>query len=177
MGFRISDRFWERIQALLAPAPPRPGGGCPAQPDRRMMDAIFYLLRTGAQWNALPRCLSASSTVHDRFQKWQRQGLFSDLWRAGLLEFGRRVGMDWRWQSMDGALVKAPLGGKIYRSQSHRLSQERHQAQRADREARAARGPSSSAFGLRMHLLQSGLGFRIGSNQPDQLAPTSKARP
>ncbi len=79
-----------------------------------MMDAIFYLLRTGAQWNALPRSLGARSTVHDRFQKWQRQGLFLALWQAGLLEFDQRVGLDWQWQCMDGALVKAPLGGKIY---------------------------------------------------------------
>ena len=33
------------------------------------MSAIFYVLRTGCQWNALPRSLGASSTVHDRFQE------------------------------------------------------------------------------------------------------------
>jgi putative transposase len=55
--------------------------------DRKAMTAIFYVLRTGCQWNALPRTLGASSTVHDRFQEWQRAGLFEALWKAGLIEY------------------------------------------------------------------------------------------
>jgi len=47
--------------------------------DRKAMDAIFYILRTGYQWNALPRSLGASSTVHDRFQEWREAGLFEQM--------------------------------------------------------------------------------------------------
>jgi len=43
----------------------------PRMNDRKAMSAIFYVLRTGCQWNALPRSLGASSTVHDRFQEWR----------------------------------------------------------------------------------------------------------
>ena len=43
--------------------------------DRTALDAIFYVMRTGRQWNALPRSLGASSTVHDRYQEWVEQGL------------------------------------------------------------------------------------------------------
>ena len=93
-----------------------------------MMTAIFYLLRTGCQWNALPRSLGAPSTVHDRFQEWQQAGLFAALWRAGLLEYDGSQGLDWEWQAMDGVMTKAPLGGKRNRSQSHRSGQEGHQA-------------------------------------------------
>ena len=75
------------------------------------MTAIFYILRTGCQWNALPRSLGASSTVHDRFQQWERAGVFVAFWQAGLTEYDEQVGIDWEWQSMDGAMTKAPLGG------------------------------------------------------------------
>ena len=48
---------------------------------------MIYVLRTGIQWNALPREMGASSTVHDRYQEWERKGFFEELWRAGLLEY------------------------------------------------------------------------------------------
>jgi putative transposase len=76
------------------------------------MDGIFYVLRTGCQWKALPRCFGPASTVHDRFQEWRHAGLFRKLWQAGLMEYDRQVGLDWEWQAMDGAMTKAPLGGK-----------------------------------------------------------------
>jgi len=88
--------------------------------DRQAMTAIFYVLRTGCQWKALPRSLGAASTVHDRFQEWLEAGVFERLWQAGLSEYDEKVGIDWEWQAMDGAMTKAPLGGKRNRSQSHR---------------------------------------------------------
>jgi putative transposase len=86
--------------------------------DRAAMTAIFYLLRTGCQWNALPRTLGASSTVHDRFQEWERAGVFERLWQAGILKYDELKGLDWEWQAMDGAMTKAPLGGKRHGPQS-----------------------------------------------------------
>jgi putative transposase len=63
-------------------------------------------------WKALPRSLGAGSTVHDRFQEWQRAGVFAKLWQTGLLQYEAAVGLDWEWQAMDGAMTKAPLGEK-----------------------------------------------------------------
>jgi transposase len=96
------------------------------------MDGIFYVLRTGCQWKALPRTIDAASTVHDRFQLWVEAGVFRRLWEAGLLEYDALKGLDWEWQALDGAMTKAPLGGKRQRSQSHRPRQERHEAESAD---------------------------------------------
>jgi putative transposase len=87
--------------------------------DRDALNAIFYVLRTGIQWKALPRCLGASSTVHDRFQLWVQQGVFELMWELGLKEYAQQVGIEWEWNAMDGAMVKAPLGGKSNGSQSH----------------------------------------------------------
>lgn len=111
-GWRISDDLWERIEPLLPPAGAQPKGGRPWKPARQMADAIFYVLRTGCQWKALPRSLGAPSTVHDRFRGWVEAGVFRRLWERGLLEYDERVGIDWEWQAMDGAMTKAPLGGE-----------------------------------------------------------------
>jgi putative transposase len=78
--------------------------------DRKAFEAMIYLLRTGSQWNALPRELGASSTVHDRFQEWERAGFFLHLWQAGLTQYDEIKGIAWEWQSMDGVMTKAPLG-------------------------------------------------------------------
>jgi putative transposase len=80
-------------------------------PDRQAFTAILYVLRTGVQWNALPRELGADSTVHDRLQEWARAGFFQRLWEAGLLAYDDLVGLDWEWQAADGAMTKAPFGG------------------------------------------------------------------
>jgi putative transposase len=74
-----------------------------------MFSAIIYVLRTGIQWNALPRELGASSTVYDRFRWWESQGFFQRLWQAGLAEYDELAGIGWDWQSVDGSMVKAPF--------------------------------------------------------------------
>ena len=79
---------------------------------RECMDEIFYVQRTGCQWKALPRCLGATSTVHDRFQEWRAAGVFQRLWQEGLIEYDVCHGLDWGCQAMDGAMTKAPLGGE-----------------------------------------------------------------
>ena len=110
--YEISDEFWKKIEPLIPPPKPKKKSGRPRKDDRKIMTAIFYILRTGCQWKALPRSLGASSTVHDRFQEWREAGLFEKMWKAGLMEYDMKKGIDWEWQSMDGAMTKAPLGGE-----------------------------------------------------------------
>ena len=116
-GYQMSDELWERIKTVLPPPKAKKKPGRPRMDDRKAMTAIFYVLRTGCQWKALPRCLGAASTVHDRFQEWQEASVFERLGQAGLMEYDERQGLDWDWQAMDGAITKAPLGGKRNRSQ------------------------------------------------------------
>jgi putative transposase len=114
-AFQISDELWTVLQPLL-PVPVnthRLGGGRPRVSDRRCADAIFYVLRTGCQWQALDQTeLCAHSTVHDRFQTWVEAGVFLALWQTGVEQFDEVHGLDWEWLSMDGAMTKAPLGGE-----------------------------------------------------------------
>jgi putative transposase len=110
--WEVSDELWKRVEPLIPERVSHARGGRPAEDDRKMFTAIVYILRTGIQWNALPRELGASTTVYDRFRLWESQGFFRQLWRSGLQEFDELVGIDWEWQSMDGVMTKAPLGGE-----------------------------------------------------------------
>ena len=139
--YRISNKLWAKIEPLL----PRHrnthrfGGGRPRASDRQCMDAIFFVLRTGCQWNALNATgICPSSTAHDRFQEWTAAGVFRRLWALSLKEYDELKGLDWAWQSMDGTMTKAPLGGGKNRPQPHGSGQRRRQAQFADRGQRGA---------------------------------------
>lgn len=85
--WEVRDEWWEKVKPLIPPAPSHARGGRPRMDDRQAFAAIIYVLRTGIQWNALPKELGASSTVHDRFQEWEQAGFFQLLWQAGLSEY------------------------------------------------------------------------------------------
>jgi len=117
-SWEVTDAFWSRVEPLIPKRerdPHRqykrsPGGGRPPKPDRLVFEAILFVLRTGCQWNALPRDpFGSSSAIHARFLDWERRGFFVDLWKAGLAEYDQMEGIAWRWQSIDGALFKAPM--------------------------------------------------------------------
>src|SRR4051795_2162524 len=112
--WRIPDALWERIESLLPSRPShRFGGHNPRVHARRAMDAIFFVLRTGCQWNALNATgICSSSSAHRRFQEWTAAGVFVTLWAEGLGEYDSLKGLDWEWLAMDGAMTKAPLGGE-----------------------------------------------------------------
>jgi len=132
LEYQIPDALWERMKACIPPRKRGKKSGRPPMDDRQAMTGIFYVLRTGCQWKALPRSLGAASTVHDRFQEWRAAGVFERIWRAGLLEYDKEIGIEWAWQALDGAMTKAPLGGKRNRPQSDRSRQVWHEAQPAD---------------------------------------------
>jgi transposase len=67
-GWRLPEELWAEMEPLLPPRPTHPLGSHRSRvPDRRAMDAIFFVLQTGCQWNALNAtgiCLSFA--VHRR---------------------------------------------------------------------------------------------------------------
>ena len=118
-GWRIPDALWEKIEPLIPPpAKVHPWGvHNPRVPNRQALDAIFFVLRTGCQWNALNATgICSSSAAHRRFQEWVAAGFFQEIWALGLEEYAALHGIDWEWQAMDGAMHKAPLGGEKNRT-------------------------------------------------------------
>jgi transposase len=143
MEWRIPDELWARIEPLLPPRKSHPLG-ChrPRVDDRAAMDAIFFRLRTGCQWNALSATgICSSSSAHRRFQEWSEAGVFLKLWQVGLSEYDALKGIDWEWLSMDGAMTKAPLGGEKGGAESDGSGQEGDKEKRAQRRRRRAYRP------------------------------------
>jgi transposase len=116
-SWEVSDEFWVKVEPLI-PVRQRskerkyrrkPGGGRKPMPACQIFSAIVYVLRTGCQWKALPKEFGSASAIHKHFQQWHRAGFFLALWRSGLAEYDDLEGIAWDWQSIDGAMVKAPL--------------------------------------------------------------------
>lgn len=73
----LSDAEWEVLQPLL---PKSKGFGHPRTVDlREILNGIFYVQRTGCQWEMLPHDLPPYTTVSGYFQKWQRKGKWQEI--------------------------------------------------------------------------------------------------
>ena len=117
-SWEVSDDFWERVGPLI-PSRERetekvfrrkPGGGRKPMSSRRVFEGIVFVLRTGCQWKSLPKeRFGSASSIHKYFREWLKTGFFLTLWRAGLAEYDEMEGIAWKWQSVDGAMIKAPL--------------------------------------------------------------------
>jgi transposase len=127
-NWRVPDELWGRVDPLLPKYRTSKWGGRPRVDRRRVLDGILYVLRTGCQWKAAPRQFGSPSTLHQYFQEWTKAGVFFRLWKEALREYDELQGIDWGWQSLDGAMTKAPLGGEKNRPQSDGPRQVRHQA-------------------------------------------------
>ena len=116
-SWTISDAFWEAVKDEIPQRQRveckiykrKPGGGRKPLSKRRVLEGIFYVLRTGCQWKAVPKEYGASSSIHQYFQEWAAAGFFERIWSKGLEKYDELEGIGWEWQSLDGCMVKAPL--------------------------------------------------------------------
>jgi transposase len=107
---------------------------------RKVVNGILYVLHTGCQWKAMPREFGSGSAIHAYFQEWVAWGVFEELWELALSEYDELKGIDWKWQSMDGAMSKSPLGGEKNREKPDRSWQARRQTLGAHRRPGRAAG-------------------------------------
>lgn len=117
-SWTLSDEFWEKVKDEI-PAPKgrdphkqyrhRPGQGRKRLDPRKVLSGIFYVLRTGCQWKAVPVEYGSGSSLHRYFQEWKEAGFFQRIWATALEEYDDLKGIGWEWQSVDGSMVKAPL--------------------------------------------------------------------
>jgi transposase len=137
---QIPDTLWERIDLLLPIYKASPKGGRPRLPMRNVVGGILYVLTTGCQWKAMPKQFGSGSAIHAYFQEWVKLGVFAKLWKLALTEYDELKGIDWKWQSLDGAMTKSPLGGEKNREKPDRSRQVGRQAIDARRWAWRAAG-------------------------------------
>ena len=73
--WEIPDHLWEQIHPVILDLDPPQGTGRKRADPRRMLDGIIFRMRSGCQWNRLPRELGDDSTIHRTFQRWVELGV------------------------------------------------------------------------------------------------------
>jgi transposase len=94
----ISDADWDRIKDLLPGRPGQPGWV--AADNRRFIDAVLWIARTGAPWRDLPERLGNWNSTWRRFDRWSRTG----TWK---LVFEALQDSDLEWLILDSTVIRA----------------------------------------------------------------------
>lgn len=110
--WEVPDALWERIEPILEDYWPTRRTGRKHAKWRRCLNGIIFRMRTGCQWNQLPKEFGDDSTVHRWFQRWNKDGVMERIWAELASECDDLGGIRWEWQSADGAMAKARFGGK-----------------------------------------------------------------
>ncbi len=109
--WRIPDDLWNKLKPLLDEYDPPKLNGRKRINARAALNAIVFRLRSGCQWNQLPAEFPDDSSVHRTFQRWESKGVLAQIWAALIEECEEVGGVNWQWQSADGAMSKARFGG------------------------------------------------------------------
>jgi len=95
MAISLTDAQWERIRRHF-PEENIPDGrpGRKPVPARRVLEAVLWILNTGAQWHMLPQCYPNYKTVHRRFQRWCERDVLREVLCALANELREQGGLD-----------------------------------------------------------------------------------
>jgi|SRR5262249_12509509 len=75
MRYEFSDGEWATIRPML----PNKARGVPRVDDRRILNGIFWVLRSGAPWRDLPSAFGPYTTCYNRFVRWRRAGVWGRI--------------------------------------------------------------------------------------------------
>ena len=109
--WEVNDDLWNMIQAILDQRDSPAKTGRPRTEPRAALNGIIYQMRSGCQWNQLPAKFGDDSSVHRTMQRWITKGVFQRIWAVLIENCEELGGVDWEWQSADGAMGKARFGG------------------------------------------------------------------
>ena len=94
----ISDKLWNKIEKVL---PGRKGStGRPAMDNRKFLNAVFWILRTGAPWRDLPPEFGDWKNTHRRFSRWRDKGIWEKILTEVTLDY------DTEWIMIDSTYCK-----------------------------------------------------------------------
>ena len=99
----ISDRVWSLLEPHL-PGKEGSWGGI-AQDNRRFVNAVFWILRTGAPWRDLPPDYGGWSNTHRRFTRWRDKGVWEKLLEKLVSD------PDYEWLMIDASHIKVHQHG------------------------------------------------------------------
>ena len=111
MRYELTDYEWAAIKPML-PNKPR---GVPRVDDRRTLNGILWVLRSGAPWRDLPKNFGPYTTCYNRFVRWRRAGVWGQLMNA--LTAGHDVAV----QMIDTSIVRVHQHGACIAGNSEQL--------------------------------------------------------
>ena len=115
----LANKQWNRIEPIILSAkrPKDPRGRKEREP-REVLDAVLWILRTGAPWKDLPPRYPPYQTCHRRFQQWVQSGVFRRIAQELAEDLSERGGIDIREAFIDGTFVPAKKGVLLSARQS-----------------------------------------------------------
>jgi transposase len=104
----ITDAQWTIIEPLIPKQ--RSGPGRKRHDDRRTLNGILFVLKTGCAWTDVPRIYGSPATCWRRFRHWAADGTWEQIWRALLSQLDARGKLEWTQAFLDGSFVPAKKG-------------------------------------------------------------------
>ena len=110
----VNDQLWKVIEPILPKHPPRPKGGRPPIDNRKTLNGIIFVLKTGIPWQYLPREMGCGSgmTCWRRLHDWQKAGIWDKIHRILLNHLREKDKIDFSRAVVDSASVRAVFGGR-----------------------------------------------------------------
>lgn len=109
--WEVPEVLWRRLEPILRAFWPRKATGRRVADWRAALNGIIFRLRSGCQWEKLPRRFGPKSTVHGWFQRWNEGGVMARILALLVAECDDLGGVEWKWQAADAAMAKARFGG------------------------------------------------------------------
>jgi transposase len=107
----LTDEQWNRIEPRFPPAKSGPGKpGRPTRPSRPILEAVLWVMRTGAPWHDLPSRYPPYQTCHRRFQQWVEDGTHRQVLVALRDDLRQRGGTKDIEAYVDGSYAGAKRG-------------------------------------------------------------------
>jgi transposase len=107
----LTDEHWRVLKPILEPAQ-APRKGRPWKDSRAVLEAIFFILHTGIQWEHLPKSFPPKSTVHDRLQLWSGNQAFRKLLAKVVRSLAQKGRIDLDQCFIDATFAPAKGGGE-----------------------------------------------------------------
>ena len=105
MRGELSDQEWERLLPLLPPQKPKTGR--PAKDHRTVINAILWLLRTGAPWRDLSPAYGSWKMIYSRFCRWQKAGIWQEILKAIQQRADAEGKLNWDTHYVDSTTIRA----------------------------------------------------------------------
>ncbi|MDQ0417600.1 transposase [Croceifilum oryzae] len=105
----LTEQQWQLIEPLL---PKRKSYmGRPPVDNRKVMNGIIYILRTGSAWADLPKEYGSPTTCWRRLRDWQKVGIWERIWRKVLQSLHQKKKINLDCVYLDGSFVRSVKGG------------------------------------------------------------------